>query len=133
MFSDLIARARTVPIEREIDRRGIRLKRQGHEFVGPCPVCGGTDRFGVNTVKQVWNCRGCGKGGDVIALGCSFEEAIAVLVGGHDRQRDQEDHVLDGVDHDRGAAGRDLEHNRNLGARRLSHYFQMQDALRGWQ
>jgi hypothetical protein len=37
MFSDLIARARTVPIEREIDRRGIRLKRQGHEFVGRAP------------------------------------------------------------------------------------------------
>jgi hypothetical protein len=60
-------RARRVPIERESDRRGIRLKGRT-ERVGPCLRCGGTDRFGINTAKQVFNCRGCGQGGDVIVL-----------------------------------------------------------------
>jgi len=32
------------------------------EFAGPCPVCGGKDRFSIST-KQAWNCRQCGRGG----------------------------------------------------------------------
>ena len=60
----LIAQARAVPIERELERRGIRLRGRVDRY-GPCPVCGGTDRFSVNVKKQVWNCRGCGLGGDV--------------------------------------------------------------------
>ena len=48
---------------------GARLKRVGTcEWAGPCPICGGRDRFSVNIRKQVWNCRGCGVGGDDIAL-----------------------------------------------------------------
>jgi putative DNA primase/helicase len=51
------------------ERLGARLKRSGpNERVGPCPVCGGCDRFGVNTRKQVFNCRHCSIGGDAIAL-----------------------------------------------------------------
>jgi phage/plasmid primase-like uncharacterized protein len=81
-----IERARGVRIEDEVARRGHPLKRQGHELVGPCPVCGGLDRFSVNVRKQVWNCRGCGVGGDVIALvqhidGCAFPEAVETLNG----------------------------------------------------
>jgi putative DNA primase/helicase len=77
--------ARAIPIESEIERRGIRLKGRT-ERVGPCPVCGGTDRFGVNTSKQVFNCRGCVRGGDVIALvqlldGCDFLTAVEKLSG----------------------------------------------------
>lgn len=33
------------------------------EYMGPCPVSGGKDRFSFNTRKNVWNCRGCGEGG----------------------------------------------------------------------
>lgn len=78
--------ARAVRIEDELVRRGIKLRRQGRELIGPCPVCGGTDRFGVNTCKQVWNCRICGIGGDVIRLvqhvdKCEFREAINTLTG----------------------------------------------------
>jgi hypothetical protein len=68
-------------------RRFTTLKRAGaNEHVGPCPHCGGKDRFGVNVRKRVWNCRGCAKGGDVIALvqhatGVTFTEAIAELTG----------------------------------------------------
>jgi len=48
---------------------------------GPCPVCEGTDRFSINTRKQVWNCRGC-RGGKVISLvqhldGCTFPDAVS--------------------------------------------------------
>jgi phage/plasmid primase-like uncharacterized protein len=60
--------AKAVQIEAEIARRGIRLKGKGAERYGPCPVCGGRDRFSINTRKQVFNCRGCGKGGDVLDL-----------------------------------------------------------------
>ncbi len=65
---DWVPRARAVRIEDEIRRRGIALKGNGSERVGPCPKCGGVDRFGVNIRKQLWNCRGCGVGGDVIKL-----------------------------------------------------------------
>ena len=54
------------------------------EYAGPCPVCGGRDRFGVNGRKQVWNCRGCDQGGDVVDLvrhidGSSFRAAVERL------------------------------------------------------
>ena len=39
------------------------LKRRGREYVGPCPLCGGKDRFHVRTgrdgVSAVAGCRGC--------------------------------------------------------------------------
>ena len=31
---------------------GMVLKRSGGEFVGPCPRCGGTDRFAINPKKR---------------------------------------------------------------------------------
>jgi hypothetical protein len=72
------------------ERLGARLKRSGpNERVGPCPVCGGCDRFGVNTRKQVFNCRHCGVGGDTITLvrhvtGLGYHEAIS-FIGGEQR------------------------------------------------
>jgi phage/plasmid primase-like uncharacterized protein len=84
--AELLERARAVPIEDELARRGIKLRRTGAELNGPCPVCGGTDRFAVHLKKQCWNCRGCGKGGSIIDLvqhldGCDFVRAIATLIG----------------------------------------------------
>jgi hypothetical protein len=77
-----------------------RTIRAAGEWFGPCPNCGGRDRFSVNTKKQVFNCRGCGgknhpqigaagrrrTGGDVIALArliyrCDFATAIERLTG----------------------------------------------------
>ena len=84
-FNEWVGRARSVPIEREIDRRGIKLRGK-IERVGPCPKCGGDDRFSINTKKNVWNCRGCGIGGDVIDLvkfldGVDFIDACKRLFG----------------------------------------------------
>ena len=82
-----IERVRAVPIQDEVARRGAKLRRRGrHSFVGPCPVCGGDDRFAINTKKQLWNCRGCGVGGDVIDFarhvdGYDFVTAVTTLVG----------------------------------------------------
>jgi len=65
----VIERARFVRIEDEITRRGVKLRKSGAELVGPCPKCGeGDDRFAINIKKQVWNCRLCKTGGDVIDL-----------------------------------------------------------------
>src|SRR5262249_34845095 len=78
--------ARAVPIANEIHRRGINLKRVGDELVGPCPKCGGDDRFGANVKKNVFVCRGCDVGGDVIKLvehldGVDFNAACETLAG----------------------------------------------------
>jgi putative DNA primase/helicase len=79
-------RAREVLIEDEIARRAIRLRGNGAERTGPCPRCGGDDRFSINTAKQVFNCRHCGVGGDVIALvqhldGVDFHATCRTLAG----------------------------------------------------
>ena len=77
--ADLLATAVTL---------GARLKRAtAVEWAGPCPVCGGRDRFGVNTKKRLWNCRGCIAGGrDALSLvmhvrELDFREAVAFLAG----------------------------------------------------
>jgi putative DNA primase/helicase len=81
-----IAGARSVHIEDELARRGIKLRGNKVERCGPCPKCGGDDRFSINTAKQVFNCRGCKVGGDVIDLvrfldGVEFTEACTKLAG----------------------------------------------------
>jgi hypothetical protein len=87
----MITAAKAVPIEGELARRGAKLKRMGRELVGPCPVCGGHDRFAVNVAKQIWNCRGCQRGGDVLDLvqhldNCSFRAAVQTLTGEQPRR-----------------------------------------------
>jgi phage/plasmid primase-like uncharacterized protein len=74
------------PIETVVAKFGLKVRRQGRELVGPCPTCGGRDRFAVSPSKQLWNCRGCSLGGDAIDLirhvdGCSYREALRVLEG----------------------------------------------------
>ena len=74
-----------MPIENEIARRNVRLRGK-NERCGPCPKCGGDDRFSINVSKQIFNCRGCGRGGDVIDLvqhvdGVDFQTATTTLAG----------------------------------------------------
>jgi CHC2 zinc finger len=83
--ADRIERARAVRIEDEVERRGIKLAGR-FDRSGPCPVCGGRDRFAIHLRKQCFNCRGCGAHGDVIALamfldGCDFRAAVETLTG----------------------------------------------------
>lgn len=78
--------ARGVAVADALDRFPHQLKRVGAELVGPCPACGGRDRFSVNRAKNVWHCRRSAKGGDAIALveylsGCDFIGACEQLTG----------------------------------------------------
>jgi hypothetical protein len=82
---DLIERASAVRIEDETERRGIKLIGRV-DRCGPCPQCGGKDRFSINVRKQVFLCRGCAARGNVIALvrfldGCGFLESLEYLTG----------------------------------------------------
>ena len=77
-FEAWIQKARDAKIEHVAEALGIRMPARG-EFVGPCPTCGGTDRFSINSKKQVFNCRGA-KGGDALEMvmhvnGCEFVQA----------------------------------------------------------
>lgn len=80
-----------------VARMGVELRRKsgthGGEYAGPCPVCGGRDRF-LAWPEQgeggTWYCRGCDHGGDCIELvrhveGKSFAEACEAL--GIERER----------------------------------------------
>ena len=56
----------------------------GREYAGPCPLCGGEDRFRVWPDTGRYWCRGCGAMGDVIQYlrdvrGMSYREACRVV------------------------------------------------------
>ena len=59
----------------------------GLDRAGPCPVCGGTDRFSIHTRKNLYSCRQCGIAGEgVIRLvmdtqGVGFTEACEIITG----------------------------------------------------
>jgi CHC2 zinc finger len=99
-WENWIAVARTRDIHDVAVEHGAHLKREGHEWIGPCPICGGRDRFAVNQQKRIFNCRGAGEGtygaGDSINLvmhvtGCDFIEACERITGTPrpDRTRDE--------------------------------------------
>lgn len=80
--------AKGMPMSQVIDRLGIAgLKTQGNERVGPCPLCGGRDRFAINLRTNFFLCRKCDmRGGDQVALvqevmGLSFPLALKWLCG----------------------------------------------------
>lgn len=99
-----LAEAHGIPMDEVVDRLGIAgLKRLGSELVGPCPVCGGTDRFGVNVLTNVFQCRKeCGphaKGDQVslvqLVLGKTFPEALEWLVGARQELSPDERRAID--------------------------------------
>jgi phage/plasmid primase-like uncharacterized protein len=114
----VVEQAKAVPVESVIEARGIRLRRSGAERFGPCPICGGTDRFAININKQVFNCRVCDVGGDVIRLiefldGVTFREACARLTAGELFDGGFRRHLDLGGHHQR------VERERNEGAERI--------------
>lgn len=65
-----VARARAASLV-DVASRWVKLAKHGHEMIGPCPCCGGTDRFSINTRKRIYHCRQCSVAKepcDVIAL-----------------------------------------------------------------
>jgi CHC2 zinc finger len=84
-----VQRARDVSIESVVRDRRLNLKRADRKgnLTGPCPKCGGVDRFSVSVKKGLFNCLGCDAKDakrDVIALvrfldNCSFEDACEKL------------------------------------------------------
>jgi len=50
------------------------LRRQGRYFIGPCPFCGGDDRFNIKRTEagDLWICRKCGDG--------RYHDAVAFLM-----------------------------------------------------
>lgn len=71
-----------------IKSRGIELKKKGKGYVCLCPFhTEETPSFSVNPAQNLWQCFGCGTGGDAIRFvelfdKMSFPEAVAKLDGG---------------------------------------------------
>lgn len=82
-----LAEAKAKPIADVVHLLGLQgLKRHGHELVGPCPKCGGNDRFSISLRKGVFQCRRCEGKGDGLGLvmwdrGLDFRAALTWLCG----------------------------------------------------
>lgn len=72
VFEEWVGRARAGSFQRAVQLCGFTPAKglnRGKDHAGPCPDCGGRDRFSVHYGKRKFNCRGCGaKGGDALAL-----------------------------------------------------------------
>jgi len=85
-WSALVDQARTCDMLAVAAAHGAKLKRCGSEYVGPCPVCGGRDRFAINLGKGgVFLCRICCNSGrgpidlEIFLGGSNFVEAVKRL------------------------------------------------------
>ena len=83
----LVEQAKRVSVVSLAGRYSQLRKVSAHEWAGPCPKCGGSDRFHVK--EDRFFCRQCNaKGGDGITFvrwmqsGLSFTDAVAQLTGG---------------------------------------------------
>lgn len=81
----LVDLARDTPIAEVAEQLHLSLKKAGGDLKGPCPACGGDDRFAITPAKNVYVCRHCG-GGDGIglvqkALSCDFVSAVEFITG----------------------------------------------------
>lgn len=61
IIDEFIEEARGVTVTEAAARLGINVTRAN--YAGPCPSCGGRDRFAISPSKQAFNCRRCGSGG----------------------------------------------------------------------
>jgi len=83
MTVDIVALIERVDLV-DLIRRDTPLRKVGHEYHGPCPWCGGRDRFTVWPERRRWWCRGCAEHGDAIGYvrlrdGLGFVEACEAL------------------------------------------------------
>ncbi len=106
-IEEFVTNARAVPFDAAADRLKVPEAPKGRpEYQGPCPRCGGHDRFAVNRKKGVWVCRGADGGRDGIGLAAhllhldlrrreEFLEACAAVLGeevpeGGERESEEE-------------------------------------------
>lgn len=66
--AELFARAKQISVLDLVRDKTNLKKRSDTWYDGPCPSCGGDDRFWINTRKNVCNCRQCGLGGDATSF-----------------------------------------------------------------
>lgn len=95
-FEQWVAEARAGSFARAMQLCGFAPRKgsdKGNDIAGPCPACGGRDRFAVHLVKRKFNCRNCeAKGGDALSLALvgehvSFVQACEELAGRERPQR----------------------------------------------
>ncbi|MDP3284743.1 MAG: CHC2 zinc finger domain-containing protein, partial [Desulfobacterales bacterium] len=90
----MIEKAKIEAIKRDVDlvglieARGVALKKNGKGYKGHCPFHEDmeTPSFSVTPAKNLWQCFGCGKGGDPIEFvrlfdKVEFKEAVEILSG----------------------------------------------------
>lgn len=84
---DLFARAKALDIYQVLLPYCPDLKKEAGGYAGPCPICGGNNRFSITTRKNCCHCRKeCGISGDTVTAwakirGISNLEAARELVG----------------------------------------------------
>jgi DNA primase catalytic core len=83
---DLTALKKTTDLAAVVQARGVKLKKQGHDYVGLCPFHEEkTPSFRVTPAKNLYHCFGCGAAGSVIDFvmkkdGLTKQQAIDWLV-----------------------------------------------------
>lgn len=87
LFKDWRDRADQCDLLETAKRYGAVMKRSGREFKGPCPNCGGRDRYSLSPTRHKWYCRGAQFGGrGAISMvmhiaGMTFLQACEALTG----------------------------------------------------
>jgi hypothetical protein len=83
-----VEQARAVPMAHVLAMRNIKLTGRGGKLTGPCPLCGGEDRFAVDLGKPAFNCRGSDQGGRLPEIGglpaglrAELQERIGMAAG----------------------------------------------------
>jgi len=85
----------SVDLKALIQSKGIPLKKNGKSYFGLCPFHDDTNpSLSVNPITNLWQCFGCGKGGDVIRFvemfdKVPFPQAVAQLSAKSSEQRAQ--------------------------------------------
>jgi DNA primase catalytic core len=85
---EVIAQAKRTELAALVQAKGIDLKKNGKSLLGLCPFHADKNpSLSINTGKNLWQCFGCGAGGDAIRFvelfdQVDFAEAVIRLTGG---------------------------------------------------
>jgi hypothetical protein len=118
-FQEWVQRARDADILDVASMLGANLRKSGSgEMVGPCPSCGGEDRFQAKPSKGVFLCRGSGVGGDGIAMvqhvrGLAFVPACELILN-EPAPRSKGDAPATPVDHEAARLSHDMQRDKEI-------------------